>query len=379
LPGKGKSYHNSIAKCRLVIRLWLVLLYVGYVSLSCLANVNQEPTIEELFYWFPSGSYNFICHADLKKAKAGKGWVAAEEMKDASEEISSYNSKNWLPTSFKELCTSYTMAEPLKVKIDKGAFEDIPRDRRPRTFLARRANLCVYRFDSLPSMIKNALKSGEISDAGVSYRNFQIFSYEGINYGGERTKMFATSAFGLEWLVAEDLNFLRLMIATGLQVNPCILDDDTMADIMEIIPDLGETWMISESRPYIELQQEYYLRNGETEEDLKAWREEVMQQPVYTFSTSYFADNYSEREIRWFIDEEHAAQGTRITFSQRPSKDDNEKEYKKLLVQRQSTEVVGNLCIITTVYDQKLIDATLKYNSAQAEFWKKQREEEERE
>jgi hypothetical protein len=353
---------------------FIQLIFVIYIGFSCLANVNQKSKHEELFYWFPSGSYNFLCHADLERAKAGKGWAEAEEMLEASKGITTYNSMNWIPPSFKESCTSYTMAEPLKVKIDKKAFDDIPPESKPRPFLSRRAHLCVYGFDSLPSLIKSALEAGEISDTGVIYKGFRVFSYNGINYRGERTKMFATSAFGLEWLVAEDLNSLRLMIATGLQANPCILEDDAMADIMEIIPDLGESWMIGESRPYFELQQEYYLRNGETEEDLKTWREEEMEQPVYAFFTSYFSDGYVEKEIRWFIDEEHAAKGALITFSQRPSKDDDEKEYKKLLVQRQTTEVVDNLCIITTVYDQELIEATAKYNRAQAEYWKTKRQ-----
>ena len=365
----------KIQNRKIKMKYYALLVFVCYVGLCCSADAHQESTLEELFSWFPSGSYNFLNHADLERAKAGKGWAAAEAMQAARAGVSTYDTLNWLPPSFRESCTSYTIAEPLKVKIDKSAFEDISAESRPRPFLARRAHLCVYRFDSLPDLVKSALEAGEISDTGVSYRGLKIFSYDGINYSGERTKMFAAAAFGLEWLVAEDINSLRLMIATGLQAHPCILDDDVMADILGIIPDLGETWLVGQSRPYSELQQEYYLRNGETEADLKEWREQDMQQPVYTFTTKYFADGYTEKEIRWYVDEERAAGGKLQTFSQRPSKDDDEREYKKLMIERQTVEVVDNLCIITTVYDKELLEATVKYNLAQAEYWKKQEQE----
>ncbi len=339
------------------------------------AHAEERMTPEEIFAWFPSGSYTALKHADLERARAGKGWEASQEMQAAIAEISNYSTMNWLPLSFRESCNSYTMAEPLRVKIDKSAFEDLSEGSRPRPFLSRRAHLCVYRFDSLPDLVKGALEAGEISDTGLSYRGLKVFSYGGINYIGERTKMFAAAAFGLEWLVAEDLDSLRLMIATGLQSHSSILDEDVMADLLEIIPDLGEAWSIGIPGPYSKLQQEYYLRNGQTEEDLKEWREEDLRQPIYYFSTIFFADGYTQETIHWYVDEERAAGGKSHTFSQRPSKDDEEREHKKLMIERQTVEVVGNLCIITTVYDQELIEATVKYDLAQAEYWKKQEQE----
>jgi hypothetical protein len=339
---------------------------------TALAQEKLSP--EEIFAWFPSGTYTGLKHADLEKARAGKGWEVSQKIQVAFSGIFSYNTLNWLPPSFREFCNSYTMAEPLRVKIDKSAFKDYEEGSQQRPFLARRAQLCVYRFDSLTDLVAGALKTGEISDTGVSYGGLEIFSHEGINYTGERKEMFA-AAFGLEWLVAEDPGSLKLMIATGLQSHPSIMDEDVMADLLEIIPDLGEAWTIGLPGPYSELQQEYYRRQGCLEEYLEKWREEDLQQPIYYFSTMFFADGYTEREIHWYVDEERAAGGKSRTFSQRPSKDDEEKEYKELLIKRQITEVVDNLCIITTVFDEELVEASVKYGLAQVEYWKKKEQE----
>jgi hypothetical protein len=335
---------------------------------------QEKPTIDELFCWFPSGSYSFLNHADLERARAGKGWEIAQSLREGMELISNYNTMNWLPASFWESCTSYTFAEPLRVKVHKSAFEDLAQGIHKRPFTFNRARLCVYRLDSIPDLVKVALETNEISDTGVIFRGFKIYGYGGISFKGERTDMFAADAFGLEWLVAEDIDSLKLMIATGLQLNPSILEDEEMADFADIIPDLGETWLISLRLPVSELQREQYLRRGYTEEDLQDWFEEDLQQPVYQFQTGYYADGYTQKEIGWYVDEERAQQGKWFMGSGKPPVDAIEAEYRRLLEERREVEVVGNLRIVTTVYDDKLVEAEIKHGRAQAERWLKEQE-----
>jgi hypothetical protein len=340
---------DMYGKCGINIALVMVIITL---------TVNAEEKTGEIFAWFPSGSYVFLVHYDMVEAMQGKGWETRCKL---YENYRGPDPEGWLPQSFKGHWKSYTKAQPLKIKINRQIMGNLTLDNGPELFKVNRTFMNVYRYEWLQPIIKEAEDAGEISSTGIIFMGQQIYTYLGTNYRGERTKMYAAATFSQEWVVAEDMNSLKLMLATGMGRHASILEDEEMEVIAEVLPDLGESWVISLVEPISRMQREAYRRNGTPEEYIREWEQEDPKQPLFIFNTTYYKDKYIEKVIKWYTSEEYAQAASQQVGEARPTRDESEKKYWDILAKKKETEVEDNMIITTIEYDAELLASEIEY------------------
>ena len=356
--------------------------------LTACAFVSAEQDViapEELLSWFPAGLYDRVTHSDDAAIAAAEAHPLFAKYFD---QISRHFTHGDLPPALQEGIRSTTTASMLRNRVstkEEGESGGEDKEKKPSrsrqggaTFAANiggerveitsaGARLYVYRYDDLDSLVTSALESGEISAMDEQALERPILSFAAKNLAGAPSDYVGWASPTQELLVAEDVDLLRSMIAAGTGREMDMLSEPSNADLLVLLEDLGQRWDIHNFIGKIELMARVAEKRGADEERVSqlealadtamryhatAWEvgESVVERTVIVCGSEERAKGMAEAQVRPPVFKEGTPQETIDYYA------------RKLAATELSLD--GSTAIITTTYDEKLLEALEKHGAA---------------
>jgi len=323
------------------------------------------------FSWLPAGRYSRIRHVDLDAMKKEEAWpVYSSHYNFAERDEGLLN----LPESFGDY-SRVTIATTLRLSINREWVKNLSEN--TITSLNRKmSDLCVYQFDYLDDFIGTALAKGEMADTGESYQGRKIYSYE--RRGGTKSGglMYGAATEMGEWLAAEGINQVKLMLACGYGSHANILMNDNIDEIMELIEYPGQVWLISMLGEERAVQMEA-LRRQENNQDVIDYMIE-MNKKLHKYSmraTRLDGEQITESYIFVFGDEEYARSMRDALSAGYECQGEMQKKSADYKRSKSVEKIEGNKVIITYVLDEEMMRLE---NEAEKEWEEMMKQEQEK-
>lgn len=370
---------NSVMK---VILLFIIIAQSTLMSAGQLNADSQQD--DEVFYWFPSGLYRFYTHLDVISIRESESYQAFSSVLDVNE---TYSEDSKLPPFLRGKSNSYTSAVLLQEKYKKSegwtAFlKKSPREqmelgekgRIPKPVVSN-DQLIVWRFDDLDILIKGALDNGELSETGDMIMDKPVFSSR--NEEMEEIR-YAYATFTQELLSAEKIRNLVAMVAAGHGQEMNLLENETNVDLVDIIPNLGSFWTITNMYHDQQRLIDALERSGAPQQRVDEMREDLEDGFRFLATSWLLDDGIVQRYVFSYGDKNHP--DTEIELfrgSTGPGGEERDK-WLEMMEQRRVDETSGNLRIVSITYDKELLvayKASREASLRQMEELDKQRQE----
>lgn len=231
----------------------------------------------------------------------------------------------------------------------------------------------VWRFSDLDTILKSALKRGEIDAIGESMFDRPIYRFRTEVTDSE---CFAFATITQEFLTATKLENLKLMIDAGYGQEMNFLDYEENAKLIDIIPMLGQYWTIAYGPLSARKQFEYMEKRGFPEEKLDEIRDLMENGLLFSFDTLILSDQIVKKSIYMYKSDDLDKYGGAGVPKPKnyPLIPEPRRTYVMLNDKRKKCEADGNLEMVTVVYDEELLEAQKEVKSHLEGLWAKKRD-----
>ena len=349
-----------------------VIVTVLTMMLSVLYGFTPNPIDGYGLSWLPTGRYSSIMHVDLDAMKKEEAWKVYSKHCDYEKKYEGYME---LPKSFGDY-NKMTKATLIKYSIDRewvGSLEG----NAITSLNSQMSTLLVFQYDYLGDLIDESLAKGEIGETGEMYLDRKIYSYSRRVDSKAGGTLYGTASGTGEWLVAEKIELVKLMLACGYGSHQNILMNDNMDEVMELVEDLGHWWrlrMLGEERT-IKLEA---LRQHDSNKERVEYMEEAFKEyPVYIARATMLKQrDIIEKQIFVFGDEKYARSMKDALVTSYEGQGEAEKRSNEYKRQKSVETIEGNKVIITYVLDEELMRLENEAAKEWEEMKKKEQEEE---
>lgn len=214
---------------------------------------QEKPPLEELMRWFPEGSYSEVIHFDRDLFLRSCPKELLRNYAQAARQLFPAG-KGILPDSMVDRFESVTTAVKGEARFKNnyiitagGEIKQVNRkcaivveanDRYYGAWMATRS-LRVYRFADLETLVKNAMKLGEINVFEERINKHPVYV---CRPGGTDGELYAFATPTQEFLVAEDPDVLKAMVQAGMLGGSAIFSGTDLSGLIEVSSDLGYFW-----------------------------------------------------------------------------------------------------------------------------------------
>ena len=341
-----------------------------------LAFPYEEVDTDEIFRWFPIGIYGNYKHFERAEMERADLYPFFESYFNVPYMM---HKDRMLPPCLRNKYTSETAAKLVQEKYKKGEgwmqFFNKSREEQKDLFLkgerpqpaVKNDLLVVWRYDDLDSLIAEALKSGEISETGEVILEKPVYSYHTEEYTGPR---YAYATATQEFLSADKPENLPAMIAAGLGLELNLLDHETNAELVDVIPGLGQFWKITNKYPSRIRTIEHLKQSEATQEQIDFWLDRVERGWQFQGAAWQIDDQIVMSFFNVFRDPEYSESG--ISPFHYSAETDYGREYYSVLKTKCREESYDNMRIMYFVFDEELLAAYKKMEEAAEEHRKQQ-------
>jgi hypothetical protein len=239
---------------RTIKRCVLLALFIVTTAGACLPQLNaaqKSSAIEELFTWFPIGDYRAFTYVDLAGLERAETYIVFDTYFKASDLLFD---DRLIPPHLKGQYNVKIGAAIAQARYKKGEswVDFAKKSYEEQKELAKKGEipkpvenddyLVVWQFDDLDSLIKEALKNGEIDTTEEVILDRQVYAFSTPPMSGMR---YAYATLTQEFLTASKPENLRAMIAAGMGLELNLLDNEANLDLIDLIPHLGQFWTIT--------------------------------------------------------------------------------------------------------------------------------------
>jgi len=304
------------------VRYNVIHISLAIALLSNFSLVAQERlSADEILAWFPYGSYESITHYDIESMAKAESFADLQKLFRAQ---TGERETGILPEILREGIKSITTAtlsrlargKPIETKEghlttkrlqEAPETEDKGKKRRQPTsvFYGRiggkrvaienvAARLKVFRYDLLDPLIEKAVKDGSMEPTGEMLDNRPVYKLREPEGGGA---LFLYAAATQELLVADRAKLVGAMAASGLGLEMNVLDNELYADLINLVPDMGQYWMCFFIREKFERMLEEMKKAGAGEEDIAKRQNSLEEGTQYFVRTFLVGKRIVEKEI----------------------------------------------------------------------------------
>ena len=360
----------------------LIKAIVLMLLLPALSFPHEEVETSEIFRWFPIGIYSSYKHFERAEMERAELYPVFES--NFNIPYMMYKDR-MLPPSLRDRYTSETAAGLFQEKYKKGEgwmqFFNKSREKQKELLLkgerpqpaVKNDLLVVWRYDDLDSLIAEALKSGEISETGEVILERPVYSYYTEEYTGPR---YAYATATQEFLSADKPENLRAMIAAGLGLELNLLDHETNAELVDVIPGLGQFWKITNKYPSRIRTIEHLKQSEAPQEQIDFWLDRIERGWQFHGYVWNIDSQIVMSLFHVFGDPEHPESKMPPCFYN--AETDYGREYNAVLKTKALEESYDTMRIVHFVFDEELLAAYKKMKEA-AEEQRKQQEAEQAE
>ena len=336
----------------------------------------QEVDTEEIFRWFPIGIYSSYKHFERAEMERAELYPVFEA--NFNVPYMMYKDR-MLPPCLRDRYTSETAAGLVQEKYKKGEgwmqFFNKSREEQKELLLkgerpqpaVKNDLLVVWRYDDLDSLIAEALKSGEISETGEVILERPVFSFHTEEHAETR---YAYATATQEFLSADKPENLRAMIAAGLGLELNLLDHETNAELVDVIPGLGQFWKITNKYPSRMRTIEHLKQSEASQEHIDSWLDRMERGWHFQGYVWKIDDQIVMSLFNVFGDPEHPESKMPAFFYN--TETDHGREYYSVLKTKCREESYDNMRVMYFVFDEELLAAYKKMKEAAEEYRKQQ-------
>jgi len=374
------------------VRLSVIHFLLTIAILSNNSLVAQERlSTDEIFAWFPMGYYEQITHSDEAELAQQETYPIYKEKFDGVYRMFYFGD---LPSSLQEGIESVTSATLLRLRVSKYADAEDGRKtalpgRPGRMGFAAQVGdktvrlegagdrLYVYRYADLDSLIKKALDAGEIEIAGTRIADRSVYRLRAKDYAGQENEYFAYATVTQELLVAGRAANLRAMVEAGLGHEMGLLNEPDNAELIEIVPELGQRWQVSGLRHQWKLLAEKMREAGADDARMADFEERHLEKGERYFIQAWeLGETILKKDISICGDEETARQYAEVKKSSytRPLGNDRKLiDYAAQMEKSIKIVIEGNTSVLTINYDDKLLQAAKDSREARKRAYEEMR------
>lgn len=386
-----------------------IIAFLFILIASTVTSFAQERTrAEDILRYFPEGTYGDISHDEELSAPEAKAWKLYKTYQDKMWALSP-NGRSYgeLPAIFNKEAASHTKAtlfvqrklsETFKIGDEPAEVTDIHRKikkkypRAQSTYVAtpleeRKEQMTVvaivndgdtfhvYRYEDLDSLIKEALKSGEIERTDELILERPVYTCKGKNtrWGHDQQFFLYATPFN-ELLAAGRLENLKKMIAAGEGQMENMLVNSAYIDLLDLIPNMPGRWSVRFGVDRFGWRVEQLEAQGVSEQKINKYKEDRKKRELYTASYMKIDDKIQQLSVTVYEKEEHAigAMNRKRPNTRRSPK--TPKEFLAWLAMREnktSTKRDGKRIIKTLTQDEEYLEAQYNYRASMKERQKK--------
>lgn len=279
-------------------------------SLFTISSYSQEKlTTDEVFSWFPEGSYTHLCFVDNAKLTGSKLYPLFNEiMNNVGGE--KFNSRNPLPESLKKNIQNHSVAKIIKLAVSQ---EEIPEAADEQGNHEKHENehkkeklLWVFRYVDVKMEIDEALKAEQIAKTGLRINKVSVFQLNARGTEESQKEYYAYPTVTNELLVAENMELLESMIKTGRGVELGLLDDTGYADLFPYVSNLGLSWCVNPAKESLKEKIELFSAEEGKEEIIEKLKERMENGPIYDIENIDLGEDVVLSKISIYSDKELA-------------------------------------------------------------------------
>ena len=307
----------------MVRKVCFAVLLIMLVQSICAAQ--EQPAVDDVFRWFPEGTYKTLAFADLGRLRASDSY---HHYSSVYSDTGKYLTSSWnpLPDEAKQLLTRIAFGHLVNYrdkltpvdKLDENAQltllgekdEQLTVDGSGR--LAVRdsvdagATLWVLGFDDTVAIVRQGLKAGWLTRPGLRMIRRPVFKLSAAQDDQNRS-FYAYATTTNELLIANELLTLMRMIKVGHGADLGILDSPDYALLPPVIGELGQSWSIAPKTLHDRAMLEKLTKSGSSEEGIKELEASIESGPIFEITSNAFAENsITETTIRIYGSDESA-------------------------------------------------------------------------
>ena len=296
------------------------------------APQEKEAALDAL-YWLPDGTYGYLAFAHWTGMQTTAVFADYGDLFSNSE-FSSLVDGCPIPETAREglewICTARLMrlriadeaemeqmsqARTVITMNDDGGMKTRKEKPSREEVLARsvrndEGTFWVAAFEDTAGLVKEAVSGGWLSATGVRCMGRPIYSLSG-REGSERNSGYAYATVTNELLLADEIEMLEEMVASGMGQGSSFVYSAAFNDLAAYIPDFGQSWRVSVMRAHnvetIDLLAEY----PELEERVESLEEQLREGLQYEIVSHEFGDTIIEKRICIFGSDDYAAESAR--------------------------------------------------------------------
>ena len=171
-------------------------------------------------------------------------------------------------------------------------------------------SLWVVGFDDAAGLVKAAVAEGWLSRTGEKFMGRPIYALSG-KRGEERDTGYAYATVSNELLLADDIEMLKEMVASGMGQGSSFVYSAEFNDLAPFIPDFGQSWRVSVMRAERKEKIDLWADLPELDERVEKLEKELNEGLQYEITSYEFSDAIVEKSICIFGSDEYAAESAK--------------------------------------------------------------------
>lgn len=389
-------------------RKFIIAFLITLFALTVTSFAQERSRAEDILRYFPEGTYSDISHDEELSVPEAKAWklykTYQDKMRILSPKAESYGE---LSSIFNKECLSHTKAtlfvqrklsETFKIGDEPVEVTDVHRrikkkyPRAQSTYVAtpleeRKEQMTVvaivndgdtfhvYRYEDLDSLIKEALKSGDIERTDELILERPIYTCEGKNtrWGHDQQFFLYATPFN-ELLAAGRLEHLKQMIAAGEGRMENMLADSRYIDLLDLIPNMPGRWSVRFGVDRFGWRVEQLEAQGLSEQKISKYKEDRKKLELYTASYMEIDDKILQHSVTVYEKEEHAIEAMNRKRPNVRRSPKTPKEFLAWLAMRENKTSMkrdGKRIVKTLTQDEEYLEAQYSYRASMKERQKK--------
>jgi len=365
-----------------VVRGFAVLMVIAFVvSLPA----QEAQSLGEILQWIPLADFRDLVHYDRAAAEKAQAYAAFVEG-DFPGSHSYYIDERRLPPGLRGCFTSVTsvLLVDTEGEWEPSLYDDpdleLPEDTKLYVEFQRTYRIDdvirVWRFPDLDSLIKQAVKRGELAESGERAYGRPVYTLRrepgGAGEGDPGSARFAYATESRELLTAGKLESIKRMAAAGRGLALSLMDDEVIGQFSAVYQDAGQFWSLTNDYSMKKAAMLILLAEGYPEDKIDEFEERMENGVVFSFHTYLLGERIVEKSIYFYGSDEFDKYSRVRGLKSQPSPVTDEvlTAHALMLERKRKCEVIGNTEIVTTVYDDELLESRKRLK----EHWEKQKD-----
>ena len=367
------------------VRAYFVFSALLLAVLSGVSSAQEVQSLGEILQWIPLADFRDLAHYDRAAAEGAQAYAAFVEC-DFPGAHSYYIDERRLPPGLRGCFTSVTsvLLVDTEGEWEPSLYDDLdlelPEDTKLYVEFQRTYRIDdvirVWRFPDLDSLIKQAVKRGELAESGERAYGRPVYTFRrepgGAREGDPGSARFAYATESRELLTAGKLESIKRMAAAGRGLALSLMDDEVIGQFSAVYQDAGQFWSLTNDYSMMKTGLMVLDAEGYPKEKIDEFEERMENGVVFSFHTYLLGERIVEKFIHFYGSDEFDKYSvvSRMRSQPHPGSDEVHTAHALLLERKRKCEVVGNTEVVTTVYDDELLESRKRLK----EHWEKQKD-----